>query len=135
MKKMLSEPKRYLKFFAPLDYIEPSLLDSVFFVAHSTFKNKLSRILKNMILTPNNKPKRSLDITNLGVINIENIKNLCTINFVPILSTNYEKTIGIVTTNGKMNLVIMHDLSQINTDIINEFRIKILDYINMAIKE
>jgi len=135
IKKLLFNPKEYLKFFAPLDYIEPSLLDSIYFTAHGTFKNKISNILKNIIMTRNDKPKRSLDITNLGAINTDDTAILETVQFIPILSMNYEKTIGIITTKSKMNLVIMHDSLQTNPVLIENFRLKILDYINLAIKE
>lgn len=128
MKKMLACPEKFLTMISPLEHIDHTLLDSVYFTENKKIDQWPATLLKNVILSKSGNPKRSLDITNLGVIGgcDEKIK---TIFFLPILSTNYEKTFGIVTVNGGMNIVLMHDRAVINPDIIGEYKRRILGYL------
>ena len=68
------------------------------------------------------KPKRSIDLTNVGIVNIDKQTKLNTIFFVPILSPNYEKAIGVVTAGGEMNIVMLYDKAQINPETIEMFK-------------
>jgi hypothetical protein len=70
-----------------------------------------------------------LDITNLGNINIENLEALF---FVPIVSPNYEKAIGIVTA-GEMHIVVPHDWAQIGSETIEAFTQRSIDHLSDAI--
>jgi hypothetical protein len=133
MRNLLSN-QRVLNYIAPLDYLDLTLLDAVYFVAYGTLKNKTVLSLKRRILTPTDRPKRSMDTTNLGIFNIGKNPNLKTIFFVPILSTNYEKTIGIVTIGGEMNISIMHDRSRISSDTIDDFKQRIISYVKGAVE-
>jgi NRPS condensation-like uncharacterized protein len=126
-------PKKVLGAMATLNNLDPTLIDAIYFTAYSSFKNKTARRLKNLILTPTDKPRRSMDITNLGDIKIGENTNLETIFFVPILSPNYEKAIGIVTAGGELNIVMLYDRSQISTDTIERFKQRIINYIEEAI--
>ena len=132
IKEMLADPKKFLSLMAPLDYIEPTLFDAIYFAESGTLKNKTATRFKNIILSKTGKPKRSLDITNLGIVKDYN-SNLKTIFFIPIISSNYEKTLGIVTINGEMNIVIMHDHSVIRQDTIEKFIQRILSYIEESV--
>jgi len=132
IKEMLSNPKEFLSLIASLDYIEPTLLDAVYFSESGSLENKTAIRFKNIVLSKTGKPKRSLDITNLGVVK-DCDSNLKTIFFIPILSSNYEKTIGIITINGEMNIVLMHDHSITGEEKLERFRQRFLEYINMSI--
>ena len=134
IKKMLADPKKYLAMISPLDSVEPTLLDAIYFAESGRLQNKTATRLKNIVLSKTGKPKRSLDITNLGVIR-DHDDNLKTIFFLPILSTNYEKTFGIVTINGEINIVLMHDRSVIESDIIDEYKQRIMRYIEEMVSE
>lgn len=132
MREMLADPKKFLGLMPSLDYIEPTLFDAIYFTESGTFKNKTAIRFKNMVLSSTGTPKRSLDITNLGLVK-DYTNNLETIFFVPILSSNYEKTLGIVTIGGEMNIVMMYDHSIINPDTIEKFKRGILSYIEGAV--
>ena len=108
IKRLLSDPRKVLGFMAPLNYLDPTVIDAIYFVAYGTFNGKAARRLAKRILTASNKPKRSLDVTNLGNVDIRN-GNLETLVFVPILSPNYEKAIGVVTAGGEMYIVVLYD--------------------------
>ncbi|HYB58792.1 MAG TPA: hypothetical protein VEB88_00920 [Candidatus Acidoferrales bacterium] len=114
---------------APLNYLDPTLIDATYFAAYGSFKSKPARRLAKHLLTASNKPKRSLDVTNLGNINIEN-DNLETLFFVPILSPNYEKAIGIITAGGEMHIVVLHDSAQIGPEVIEAFTQRSISYLN-----
>lgn len=129
IKEMLSNPAKSFTLMTPLAHIEPTLFDAIYFAESGSLKNKTAIRFKNIVLSKTGKPKRSLDITNLGVVK-DFSSNLRTIFFVPILSANYEKILGIVTVNGEINMVIMHDRSVIDHDIILEFKKRIFKYIN-----
>jgi NRPS condensation-like uncharacterized protein len=131
IKGLLSDPKNVLGFMAPLNYLDATLIDAIYFVTYGSFNSKTARRLAKHILTASNKPKRSLDVTNLGDVNIEN-GNLETLFFVPVLSPNYEKAIGIVTAGGEMNIVVLHDRAQIGSEAIEAFAQKSIDYLNEA---
>jgi NRPS condensation-like uncharacterized protein len=126
-------PKKVLGAMATLNSLNPSFIDAIYFAAYGSFKNKAALRLKKVILTSSDKPRRSMDITNLGMVNIENNSNLETIFFVPILSPNYEKAIGIVTAGVEINIIILHDRSQISSEIILSFKQRIVDYISQAV--
>jgi NRPS condensation-like uncharacterized protein len=134
IKRLLSNPKKVLELLA-LNYLDPSLLDATWFVAYGAFKNKTALRLMKRMLAPLGEPRTSLGITNLGNVNIEKEGNLKTIFFIPMHSQNYEKVIGIITAGGEMNISIMHDRSQINSDTIQDFKRRIVDYIQGAIKK
>ena len=134
MKEMLANPNKIFEIIAPIDYIEPTLLDAIYFVENGTLKNKAAVRFKNIVLSKTGKPKRSLDITNIGTVK-DCSSNLQTLFFIPILSGNYEKTIGIVTINGEMNIVVMHDHAVINKDIIEKLRQCIISIITEAIQQ
>ena len=132
-KEMLANPKKALALMAPLDYIEPTLFDAVYFVESGALKNKAAECFRNIVLTKTGKPKRSLDITNLGIVkgigsHLENIF------FVPILSDYYEKTLRIVTINGVINLLMMFDNSVIGKDTAERYKQGIVDLIIEAFK-
>lgn len=129
MRKMLSEPKKFLSMITPLDAVDPTLLDAIYFSETCGLQTKAAVRLKNIVLSKTGKPKRSLDITNLGVVKA-NSDNLRTIYFLPILSTNYEKTFGIVTINGEINMVMMHDRALIDSGIAEAYKSRILKYID-----
>ena len=129
MVKLRADPKTLLKGVFTLDHVEPTLMDSVYFTAYGTFRNKTALDVKNLVLTSTGKPRRSLDITNAGLINLDDETKLETIFFVPILSSNYEKAIGIATAGGKMNIVILHDNAQFSSASMEDFKQKIVSYI------
>lgn len=131
-KKMLANPKKSLALIAPLGYIEPTLIDAIYFIKSGALENKAAERLRNIVLTKTGKPKRSMDITNLGIVKDFNaiLKNVF---FVPILSGNYEKTLGIVTINGEINIVVMHDHSVISQETMELFKQNILQIIDNAI--
>jgi NRPS condensation-like uncharacterized protein len=126
-------PKNVLGAMVTLNSLDPTLIDAIYFTAYSSFKNKTAQRLKNLLLTPTDKPRRSMDITNLGDVKISENTNLETIFFVPILSPNYEKAIGIVTAGGVLNIVMLYDRSQISTDTIEKFKQMIINYIKTGI--
>ena len=128
IKKMLADPKKYLTMISPLDSVEPTLLDAIYFTESGYMQNKTATRLKNIVLSKTGKPKRSLDITNLGVVK-DHGDNLKTVFFLPILSSNYEKTFGVVTINGEINIVLMHNRSVIESGIIEEYRNRIIRYL------
>jgi NRPS condensation-like uncharacterized protein len=128
IKRLLSDPRKVLGFMAPLNYLDPTIIDATYFVAYSSFNSKAARRVAKRILTASNKPKRSLDVTNLGNVNIEN-GNLETLFFVPILYPNYEKAIGIVTAGGEMHIVVLHDYAQIGSETVEAFIQKSIDYL------
>ena len=130
-KEMLANPRKALSLMAPLDYIEPTLFDAIYFVESGALNNKAARLFKSIVLSKTGKPKRSLDITNLGIVK-DCSASLKTIYFVPILSSNYEKTIGIVTFGGEMNIVLMFDHSVIEQGMMESFKNKFLQNIHEA---
>jgi hypothetical protein len=132
VKTLLLNPKRIVEFMGPLTYVSPTLIDAIYFAAYGTFKNKTARALKERILTRGDKPKRALDITNVGEVTTGEKSNLRTIFFVPILSPNYEQAVGIVTAGGGMNIVILHDCCQINQEAAEEFKRKTISYLEEA---
>jgi NRPS condensation-like uncharacterized protein len=134
IRQLLSNPKKVLELLA-LNYLDPALLDAIWFVAYGTFKNKTALRLMKRMLAPIGEPRTSLGITNLGSVNIEKEGNLKTIFFIPVHSQNYEKVIGIVTAGGEMNISIMHDRSEISSDTIQDFKRRIVDYIQSAIEK
>lgn len=132
IKRLLSDPKTVLGFMAPLNYLDPTLIDAIYFAAYGSFKSKTAPLVAKRILTRSNKPKRSLDVTNLGNVSIEN-GNLETLFFVPILSPNYEKAIGIVTAGGEMHIVVLHDCAQVGSEVVEAFAQKSIECLSEAI--
>jgi NRPS condensation-like uncharacterized protein len=132
IKRLLSDPRKVLGFMAPLNYLDPTVIDAIYFVAYGTFNGEAARRLAKRILTASNKPKRSLDVTNLGNVDIGN-GNLETLVFVPILSPNYEKAIGVVTAGGEMRIVVLYDCAQISSETIEAFTRRSIGYLNEAI--
>jgi NRPS condensation-like uncharacterized protein len=131
----LFSPKKVLGAMAILNSLDPTLIDAIYFAAYGGLKDKTALRLKNLILTATDKPRRSLDITNIGVINTGENNGLETVYFVPILSPNYEKAIGIVTAGGELNMVMLHDRSQISDETIERFKQKILSYIQIGLEK
>ena len=132
IKWMLKDPRQLFSMIVPLDHIEPTLLDAIYFAEGKMTGNKSAVRLKNIILSRTGKPKRSMDITNLGVVHGCGA-NLLDLVFVPILSTNYEKTLGITTYNGRMNIVIMHNHSVIRREHMEQFRQGIVSHLENAV--
>ncbi len=130
-KAMLAKPKKFLALIAPLDFIEPTLFDAIYFVENAGFKNKAAERFKKLVLSPVGKPRRSMDITNLGAIK-DCDEKIETIYFVPMLSSNYVKTLGIVTVHNAMNIIIMHNHEYVSHQKAEEFRQKILTYLKTA---
>ena len=130
-KAMLANPKKFLALIAPLDFIEPTLFDAIYFVENAGFKNSAAERFKKLVLSPNGKPRRSMDITNLGAIK-DCDEKIETIYFVPMLSSNYVKTLGIVTVHDAMNIIIMHNHEYVSHEKAEEFRQKIITYLKNA---
>lgn len=135
MRDLLQNTGKILRFMVPLASIDPTLIDAVYFVAHGTLRDKTALTLKKLILTPSDKPKRALDITNIGIVDIPKDSRLKTIYFVPILSSNYEEAIGVVTIGGELNIVMLHDRSRISSETIEKFRQKVIDCIEAAVRD
>ena len=114
---------------AALNSVEPTLMDAVYFAAYGDFRNKTALSLKGLVLTKTGEPRRSLDITNIGLVSLGKNANLETMFFVPILSSNYEKAIAIVTAGGEMNIIMLHDVSQFSPASMEDFKQKIIGYI------
>jgi hypothetical protein len=79
-------------------------------------------------------PRRSLDITNIGVFEVQGANDLQGLYFVPILSPNYEKAIGIVTSGGRLDITMLYDCSQINVTIMEGFGRRAMEYIEAGIE-
>jgi Condensation domain len=129
-KLLLAHPKRYLKQVAPLNCVDPTLIDAIYFSAYDGFRNQSAKRFKGLILTPDDEPRRGMSVTNLGLIETEGLKYLDTIVFVPILSTNYEKLIGIATAGGKLNVTMMYDESKMSRATIETFSERCFQYLS-----
>jgi NRPS condensation-like uncharacterized protein len=132
IRRLLTNPRKVLELLA-ISYLNPTLIDATWFVAYGAFENKTALRLNKLILAPIGKPRTSLGTTNLGSVDIQEDSNLKTIFFIPVHSQNYEKVIGIITAGGEMNISIMHDLSGMSSEAIEDFRKKSIDYIERAI--
>jgi len=129
MTQLRSSPKKLMEGVAALNSVEPTLMDAVYFAAYGDFRNKTALSLKGLVLTKTGEPRRSLDITNIGLVSLGKNANLETMFFVPILSSNYEKAIAIVTAGGEMNIIMLHDVSQFSPASMEDFKQKIIGYI------
>jgi NRPS condensation-like uncharacterized protein len=128
-KHLLSNPTKVLGSLT-LDYLDPTLIDAVYFAAYSHFKSKTVLRVKKLMLPSTDKPKRSLGITNLGNVNIEkNSYNLNALFFVPQISPNYEKVIGIITADNEMHITVLYDRCRIGSDIIEKFKQRTVAYL------
>jgi len=132
IKKRLT-PKKVLEAMATLNYIAPSLLDAIYFAAYGAFQNKTVDRLKGLVLTRDGKPRRSLDVTNIGVFDVEDSEDFAGLYFVPILSPNYEKAIGIATSCGQLNINLLHDCAQISASNVEDFKRRAMEYIEASV--
>lgn len=133
-KKLLANPQKALKLLA-FNHIDPTLIDSMWFTAYGGFQNKTALQLKKMFLNPTEKPKRKIGVTNLGKVAIGNSEQpykFKDLFFVPPYWSTYEKIIGIVTAAGIMNISILYDTRYIADDIMEQFRLLTLKYIEEA---
>jgi hypothetical protein len=133
IRRLLTNPRKVLELSA-ISYLDPTLVDATWFAAYGAFENKTALRLKELMLAPTGEPKTSLGTTNLGSVDIEENSNLQTIFFIPMHSQNYEKVIGIITAAGEINISIVHDLSRMSSEAIEDFRKRSIDYIERAIE-
>ncbi|HME51881.1 MAG TPA: hypothetical protein VKM55_06670 [Candidatus Lokiarchaeia archaeon] len=133
VKKRLANSKLVLGSIATLNQIDPTLIDAIYFMANAKFKNKTANLLMKAILMPAEKPGRSINVTNLGNVNVEKNSKLENIFFMPNLAPNYEKSIGIVTAGDKLNIVVLYDAAIINSDAIEAFKVRSINYIKEAL--
>lgn len=133
-KKILASPKKVLKLLA-FNYLDSGLIDAMWFTAHGDFKNKTALRLKKMFLNPSENPKRKIGTTNLGKVandGSEQAYKLKTLFFIPPYWETYEKVIGIVTAAETMNISILYDSRYVEDNIMEQFRMLTLKYIEEA---
>ena len=68
----------------------------------------------------------------MELISLDKNSNLEKMFFVPIISSNYEKAVGIITAGGEMNIVMLHDVSQFSVASMEDFKQKMLGYVKAA---
>ena len=134
-KQTIENPLSVLRYIAPLHNLEPTLLDAIYFEAYGMLKDSTAHFLRQRILPSTTSPKRALDITNIGQIDLQQCDDLETLFLIPILSPVYDKAIGIVTAGGSMNISILFDRSRESTNEIENFKIKIKSCILETIKQ
>ena len=131
LKKMLNDPVKSLSLINLLDQIEPTLIDAMYFAEGGYCKNLMARLLYNIILANKRIMRRSLDITNLGVVKNED-PLIETIFFVPMLSSYRSRTLGIITINGELNISILCEKTQ-DQDQVMIFKDNFIKYLKDAL--